>query len=238
MNIVTLISSYKEGSLIQGAIRSASVLGGTIIVREGCTEKLGVRGDKTELGSWEVLVDFNTGRWNSEAVKRTEMIDYARTLIEGEFWILTLDADEILIWGEYLIDWLNVLQPGKGSSENVPALKLTENFWVPPLPIVITDRPQHKETYGERQVGFWTDRAPSHLFHSSMFKRYTVGAWQFETTDGQTGYLERTPSPNMPAYGEPHIHHRPYLRRYERASMRSNQGEEQRWLDSWSIKRK
>lgn len=53
------------------------------------------------------------GTWETDAAKRTAMLNYAKRKWQGELWGLWLDGDEVLIWGEYLRDWLwRVVQQG------------------------------------------------------------------------------------------------------------------------------
>src|SRR5215469_15265455 len=113
--IICLISSYKEGALIQGAIRSAFGFCKTIYVCEGLTEPTEVEGEETNLGDYSPDravgglgdIRYHSGRWKLESDKRTGMIRAAKRDFGSEdFWILTLDADEVLVWGENLRDYL------------------------------------------------------------------------------------------------------------------------------------
>lgn len=206
--IVCLISSYREGELIQGAIRSASACADRIIVWEGATNAKAspTAGEKTKLGPMQLEVnDFHSGIWPDESAKRNAMLELARKWMKGKpFWILTLDADEILLWGEYLGDWLNALRPGyPRSDQNVAPLKLT----VPGFD-------------DETKNGPVTYIQPSRLVHSSLVGRYTNGLVLAETPDGAKLDFSAYRSENPPVFGEPHIHHRYYLRRPDRAAMR------------------
>lgn len=234
--IVTLISSYREGSLIRGAIRTALPISEHVIVFEGPTENQEITGDESDYNVGPTL-HWVSGEWKSESEKRTAMINEAKLLMRSEFWVLILDADEILVWGEHLQDYLAVLNPGPKSEENIPRFLKTEMVWVPPRPRDKQQRIAHAKKYGNRQVGWWTDHTPSHLYHSSLIQRYIVGAWQIETPEGKLAVLDNTPAANPPAMGEPHIHHRPYLRRFERAGMRLHKGEEQRWMEERGLER-
>jgi hypothetical protein len=205
--IVCLISSFREGELIQGAIRSVLPCADTIIVWEGATNAKASSGagEKTALGKMQLDVkDFRSGIWGNEAQKRNAMLQRARELTPVPFWILTVDADEILVWAEYLTDWLNALRPGyPKSDQNVVPLKITVPGW-------------DEET----KHGPVTYIQPSRLVHSSLVKEYTNGLVLAETPDGSkldfSAYRSETP----PLFGEPHIHHRYYLRRPDRAAIR------------------
>lgn len=233
--IVTLISSYREGTLIRGAIRTALPISERVLVFEGPTENRKIAGDETD---YNAEVYWQDGEWESESAKRTAMLKRAKELVSDSFWVLLLDADEILVWGEHLQDHLAVLNPGPESPENIPRFLKTEMVWIPARPRDKQQRIAHAKTYGSRAIGWWTDFTPSHLYHSSLVARYKVGAWQVETPEGKLAVLDNSPAPNMPAYGEPHIHHRPYLRRFERAGMRLHKGEEQRWMEERGLERK
>lgn len=207
--IVCFISTYKEGQLVQGAIRSALACTNRILVFEGLTETEGVEGEPTQLGIYNKYL-AGTGRWDSESEKRNAMLQHARQKWQKDFWIMILDADELLVWGENLRDWLNQLNPGLHGPENVVPLKITEH--------ILKDN------------GTWdTWEAPHRLYHSSIIIRYVVGSWQFEAPGGKLGVLNSQPSDLPPIYGEPHIHHRHYLRRGERQAFRAHEHEEARW---------
>lgn len=221
--IIAFISSYKEGTLIQGTIRSllnASV--DHIIIFDGPTDlDRIVEGAETDIGPYRTAYKYKgkpigvKGQWEGEAVKRTEMLDFARHRFPADpyFWILTIDADEILVWGEYLRDWLMQLRPEIG--EVVVPLRRTEAAW--------------DMNFG----GFITDVAPSRLIHSSLVKKYLVSCWRMETF-GKPSVFEASHyrAERMPNYGEPHIHHRHYLRRPNRAGVREHEGEEREYTEA------
>lgn len=199
--IVILISSFREDELIQGAIRSVLPLDAPILVYEGPTTPtppLGV-GGKTSLGRMkDEVATFYRAEWMSEADKRNAMLAEARERMGGRpFWIHTLDADEILVWSEYLPDWLNALKPGHPRSvENVAPLKVT----VPGV-----------DEYTKN--GLATYIQPSRLVHSSFLDHYEVGLVYARSPEGSALDFSAYRSEIPPAYGEPHIHHRYYLRR-------------------------
>lgn len=200
------ISSYKEDRLIQGTLRSIQPLlsFSKVLIFEGPTSEHRLDDcPDTNLGHWITKYGVHTGEWETEAAKRNEMLELSREYWDGNFWILTIDADEILVWGEYLIDWLNALKPGyPESEENVASLKMTVPGWE-----------------GEKRE-LQTFVSPSRLLHSSMIERYEIGLLKIRTPTGQEGWFDTLPSQGPPFYGEPHIHHRYYLRRPERANLR------------------
>lgn len=212
--VVCLISSFREGELIQGAIRSAVPCSEKIIVWEGSTNPKASpgMGEKTRLGDMGTAVsNFHVGAWGDEAKKRNAMLQHARDLMQKPFWILTLDADEILVWSEYLGDWLNALRPGyPRSDQNVVPVKITV--------------PGYDE---ETKHGPATYIQPSRLVHSSLVARYTNGLVLAVTPDGAKLDFSAYRSEIPPVVGEPHIHHRYYLRRPDRAKTRGYQLEQE-----------
>lgn len=214
--VIALISSYKEGSLIQGTIRSIfDVPSIEVLVYDGTTRGKEIPGEETDLGVWKNYVTFHKGSWYSEHQKRNAMLKRARLMYPDPFWIMTIDADEILVWGEYLIDWLNVLKPGyPDSQENAVPIKRTEASWTP--------------------TGFLSDIAPSRLIHSSMVKEYLISCLKIKTPDDNVFFATHRQAERMPMYGEPHIHHRSYLRRNQRADVREST-EEKKLLEEQGI---
>jgi len=185
-----------------------------IIVWEGSTNPKAspTAGEKTRIGPMQLAVnEFKTGSWGDEAKKRNAMLSSARHVIGKPFWILTLDADEILVWSEYLTDWLNALRPGyPRSDQNVVPLKITV--------------PGYDE---ETKHGPATYIQPSRLVHSSLIDHYTNGLVLAVTPDGAKLDFSSYRSELPPVVGEPHIHHRYYLRRPDRARTRGYQLEQE-----------
>lgn len=217
--VVALISTYKEGWLLDGTLRSINECCEFAVVFEGATEPSPPTGLKTKYNPARLgfPVYETSGRWHSETDKRNKMLAFARIRMKKQpFWILTIDADEILIWGEYLTDWLAQID-----IESVEAETGTPIFAIP----LKRTEPSYDE-----QKGWYADYVPSRLLHSSCIDHYTVGCWQFRTTDGLDGVLQNGRSPIPPQIGEPHIHHRHYLRRGDRKSFRASDHEEARWL--------
>lgn len=105
MKIVGLVSSYREGELVRGAVNSLerSRLDDLIIYEgpagepiEGAPPSVFFLGDQVK-----------EGRWRSDGRKRDAMLQEAkRRHPEPETWGLWLDGDEILVNGEYLRDIL------------------------------------------------------------------------------------------------------------------------------------
>lgn len=126
--LVGLCSSYLEGSLVQGAIRSLLKGCDRVVVFEGpAGEPLDEdvpASDFTPWGEWQFGVankeydlrlplpqegspGFWFGSWSTDAKKRTAMIESLRPFPEDEtVWGVWIDGDEVLVNAEYLRDWL------------------------------------------------------------------------------------------------------------------------------------
>lgn len=125
--IVVAISSYREDltgpflSLLPLLEREGSNVG--VLVFEG---PVGIghheEGNVVEIDAcarrvfgtrFRPLVVARGGRWQTDAAKRTAMLQRAQAYSRepGErLWLLWLDGDEVLLWGEYLPDWLQRLE--------------------------------------------------------------------------------------------------------------------------------
>jgi hypothetical protein len=111
MTLVALISAYKEGPLVDGAIRSAMAATENIVVLEGpAGDPLDAQVPESDYEQWGDLIRLKRGRWSTDAKKRTAMIEACRNQYEPPVWGVWIDGDEILCNGEYLPDWLNSIQ--------------------------------------------------------------------------------------------------------------------------------
>ena len=116
-----MVSAYREGRLVQGALRSlGAVEPDAIIIYEGPAGKVpdGIeQAPESEFGPFHVT----TGRWRSDARKRNAMLEEAKKtfLGAGPVWGVWVDGDEVLVGGEYLRDilqsvlWNDQLEPGE-----------------------------------------------------------------------------------------------------------------------------
>lgn len=110
--IVGLCSSYLEGPLVQGAIRSLHAACDRVVVFEGpagppLDEDVPESDFSYCEGSrpgWQL--DIVPGSWKTDAKKRTAMIESLRPFTEPT-WGVWIDGDEVLCNPEYLRDWLN-----------------------------------------------------------------------------------------------------------------------------------
>jgi hypothetical protein len=103
--IVGLCSSYLEGPLVQAAVRSLLDACDRVVVFEGPAGP--PLEEDVPLSSFEVLdgVEFHSGRWSTDAKKRTAMVESLRPFTEPT-WGVWIDGDEVLKNPELLRDWL------------------------------------------------------------------------------------------------------------------------------------
>jgi hypothetical protein len=116
VNVVGMISAYKEGRLVQAAIESLERVGlDRLYVYEGpAGDPLGDDVPGSNYGhtfavprSSHVLRD---GRWRTDARKRNEMLQRAKGDFPGVLWAVVLDGDEVLYHAEYLRDLIECVQ--------------------------------------------------------------------------------------------------------------------------------
>lgn len=114
MIIVGMCSAYKEGRLVQAALRSLLMVGlDRLYVFEGpAGEPLGddvPDSDYAHFGIGGIAV-LHHGRWRTDGRKRNEMLQRAKNDFPGQpFWCVVVDADEVLVNGEFLRDRLQFL---------------------------------------------------------------------------------------------------------------------------------
>jgi hypothetical protein len=107
VKIVGLISSYLEGRLLDGAMRSIDRVGlDDLLVFEGpAGDPLEADVPESEFPRGVQHVSKH-GRWRTDARKRNELLAEAKRRNPGPLWGVWLDGDEILVDGEYLRDQL------------------------------------------------------------------------------------------------------------------------------------
>lgn len=109
LNLVALVSSYKEGPLIHGCLRSALAATDTVLVFEGPAGDPLDGCPDTELSPWQHRVWLKEGAWRTDAEKRTAMVAACRRF-DPPVWAVWIDGDEVLCNAEYLRDWLQAIQ--------------------------------------------------------------------------------------------------------------------------------
>lgn len=245
------ISSYDEGTLLEGALSSAIAVGGIVHLLEGpvagtgrprplpahlADGVLGYREVGPKLHEPYTLVDVPAVRtYKDDADKRNVGLRWARRACLD--WLVWLDGDEVLLWPEYLRDWI-----GRASQEETAV----GGF---PLRIVELD--------GSVALGY------NRIVRVSVVRKYLVAASQVELHTGLTvgtpnvkvcgaggipwGNVPKfegtdnyaTPGSDEmeawlarhrpPLHGEPHILHRSMLRNPKRTAQRQHEAEAERF---------
>lgn len=226
MRLVGLVSSYKEGRLLEGAIRSLQACEpDLVLVYEGPA------GDPLEAdvppsmlpkSGWTAI---RNGRWRTDARKRQAMMeDVKRRFPRENVWGLWLDGDEILLNGEYLRD---LLQAVEWNDEQDPSGAETIRY---PLRVVEAD--------GSIAV------TTSHLVRLDLIRSYDISAsvvtnsrgveegWGNKVEDARLWlelWMHATETGRMLAWPphpcEPHIFHRSHLRHPLRRGLRLHKQE-------------
>lgn len=230
VRLVALVSTYREGGLALAAVASVAPHVDGVLVLDG---PFGLEppegGDPSD---WRRLpgnavVRHGDQPWLDDAAKRTAHAEWARQSRwwrekNGELplWGLIVDGDEILVNGEHVRAWCERAR----SEDRCLALRITE----------------------------W-DGTVMRTFHRlvrlDLLARYHLGAHQLEWKDSTVvftypNYPEWSPDPQVsaqaaevraagllqppfrqPLQGEPHIHHRPYLRQDDRFANRASDAE-------------
>jgi hypothetical protein len=225
VKIVGLVSCYREGSLVAAAVASLRHLDFTLVF-EGPVEGNPVSGKPSQLPRFDQAEGrVVNGSWDSDAGKRTAMVEWVRSrryLQDPDgVWGLWLDADEILLWGEYLHDWV--------------ARVAEQDADVGGWPLALTELDGSVTICMGKLLR--VDRVRRYLASSSYLEfddgtRKTLGnvpAWT-PTGGPQPGVAGWRARP--PLQGEPHLLHRPILRSRDRQVERQHLAEERAFADA------
>lgn len=228
MKIVGLVSSFREGPLLASAVRSLAALD-HVLVFEGPVEGNEPAGPASVIPR-ENRVTVIEGAWETDAAKRTAMVAwvqvFGRCLDEEGTWGLWLDGDELLLWGEYLKDWLAAAVDEAQTDAENPVIG-----W--PLSLVEMDS---SVTWCMGKL-VRVDQVRRYLVSSSYLellngRRVTVGnvpAWTPTGGPQQFTGLQGESRPHWrarpPLQGEPHLLHRWKLRSKTRSVERQNEAE-------------
>jgi hypothetical protein len=196
--IVALVSSFREGDLLASTLASARPLDG-ILVAEGPVEGNPPAGPPSRIPAGVKRFD---GSWESDAAKRTWLLEKAKTIWQGPLWVLWLDGDELLLWGDQLHDWLGRVLWNDDPGNPVGG-------W--PLTLVELD--------GSVSV------CMGKLVRADLIRRYLVSSSYIEMMDGSRRTVGNVPywtpkdgallehwRARPPLQGEPHLLHRSILR--------------------------
>lgn len=231
--IVGLCSTYREGTLGMSAILSARAACDATIVYEGpvgeppfppTTPQQGA--EVTALRALCKLrgIDFVSSEWVSDAVKRQALLERAKAVhanvtrkrYAGELWVVWVDGDELLLWGQYLREHLEHVERDPSAFNWL--MRLVE-------------------------VDGSTAHCSGKVLRAAMVDEYLDSSYQVRFAGGTILALpnvpltgpggrpwagdDTNPYNRPPLAGEPHLLHRSYLRDPERAATRLHETEQE-----------
>lgn len=212
MKVVGLVSSFREGPMLASAVRSLAMLDHTFVY-EGPVEGNPAAGPESEVGlNVRQPITVVEGEWATDAAKRTAMVEAVQARFPGEeVWGVWLDGDEILLWGEYLSDW--IWGQTQQAIYNDPDAPLAHC----PLPLV--------------ELSGLTIMCLGKVIRVDLIERYLISSsymeWKngYRMTFGNVDHWNPVDGPLIlmedgrphwrarpPLQGEPHLQHRPVLR--------------------------
>lgn len=116
MSIFACVSTYRDGYLLDGCLESAARLDAVLVAdgpvqaeRSHAFDQVGTAHEYRRQGTWK-----------SDAAKRSYMLSWAKQLhkklgLTDTLWVLWLDGDEVLLWGEYLSDLVHRAEEETGA---------------------------------------------------------------------------------------------------------------------------
>ena len=213
MILAGLVSSYREGPLLQGAIKSLLPACDFVLVLEGPIGK-NERKDKEAQAPFlkEQRVSFRFGSFEDDAEKRTKLAHWA-VMRKADFAVI-LDGDEVLLWGEYLKDFVRTAED-HGIMGGGFAIRLVELDGSTSLITSRIIKPSTIEKY---------------LVSTNAVKLFGVEvpvSWPSIQVTHMNGFPinPHEPSNRAPLQGEPHILHRSGLRPKDRNVERQHEAE-------------
>jgi hypothetical protein len=128
MIVVGMVSAYREGRLLLGAVDSILNVGlDRLYVFEGpAGEPLADDNPSPEspLDGIRSVAVVHRGRWRTDGRKRNEMLQRAKREFPGaNVWAVVVDADEVLVNGRYLrdrLEWITAEDEQRGASVALP----------------------------------------------------------------------------------------------------------------------
>lgn len=244
--VIGLVSCFREGRLAADAIRTALDGCEHVIAFEGPVSGSEPRGPESELDRFarSNRVTIEHGEWESDAAKRTDMLEHARLFCTSRQrvhpgkkawlnnpWAVWIDGDEVLLYGDMLAANL-----ARAEYEITGAGGM-------PIRIVELDG-SVAMCYGK-------------VISLNAIKRYLVSSYHVELENGIEVSLPNVPvcraggyplgeQPNnddalarwlgthrAPLHGEPHLLHRSMLRSPERTAPRLHD-QEAEWFERQS----
>ena len=224
--IFGLVSTFDEGALASDAVRSLLPCCQSIRVLDGPIGDVEGAGFGTD---WKPLlktqrVIVNRGRWETDAAKRTELIQSLRRFT-GPVWAIILDGDELLLYGEQVPSWINYFE-AEAAFRSLEPLR---------CPIRLVD--------GDGTTSVMTGR----ILRADLVERYITSSYHILLRNGTevalgNGKLRSFDEPDSgqrdtttglqlrrPLQGEPSILHRSHLRPPQRQAQRQSVAEKSDW---------
>lgn len=224
--VVGLMSTYREGALALSAARSVLAGCDALVLYEGPVGTPAGGGRATPVAEisraaavagvpcWE-----DAGDWGSDAAKRTDLFQFAKEI--GATWTVWVDGDEVLIWAEYLRDWIGRAEYEQGAG----------GF---PLRIVEFDGSVAKG-HGRILRTALVDGFEESSYQVRLVSGLTIslpnipicvsGGVPVGHTDGRPVTVDDLAELRPPLAGEPHILHRTILRSPDRKARRLHDDE-------------
>lgn len=220
--IVGLVSTWKEGRLAVDAVRSLLACCQTVRVLEGPIGEPSEGGIDTDWTQFkrEPRVIVTGGAWDSDAEKRSALLDSTRRFA-APTWGVIVDADEILVSGEYLPSLIEYRQAQADVQDQI-AINV-------PLRLVEADG----------SIGLITAR----VLRLDLIERWLISSYHIQLRSGvevslPNAYPLKCGEPDRqeteettglqirrPHQGEPHILHRSILRAPDRDVERQSSAE-------------
>jgi hypothetical protein len=196
--IVGMIPTYKEGKLASDAINSILSICKVVLVFEGPISGAPSDGIPSDFAPFKKnqKVVIKHGEWSSEIAKRNSMLQFTRRY-PPPVWGLYLDADEVLLWPEYIGSYIESCEAQAPEGEvNVvcPILRVELDGSVQSIKRIIR-----------------LDMLEAHILSMSQ--------WKFYGSDLIVTFPS-IPEERKPNQGEPHIFHRAFLRPPKRGGFR------------------
>lgn len=238
--IVGLMSTYREGRLAQGALRTLLPACDVVGILDAPIEGSHGEGEPSQFGSQPPNVYRMTGHgmhvYRNDAAKRNALLGFAmrqRREKKEPVWCVWLDGDELLMWGEWLPDWI---------------ARADEETGVGGFPVRIVEL-DGSVAYSHNRV-FRGDRVRKFLVGASQVELHTGmvvalpntpicgaggipvhpdgGAQAVATPEAQAVWLARC---RPPVAGEPHVLHRSVIRSKHRGIERQHEAESRAFDD-------
>jgi hypothetical protein len=192
VKIVCLIATWRDGTLLAKACASAAPYVDKVIVLDG-----GYQGVVQEHQAWstdeEMLAAHGVdekvhiaqleGLWSDEVEKRNALLDLGRLTAEAEedepIWALVLDADEELVNGDELAEWIERAWPASGQAIGVIGLQRIEpdgdSYWAPSRLFHLTASTKYA--------------GPSHVLTSDEYGKVSLAHQRYPSDPGRMPYV-------------------------------------------------